>query len=64
MNMCGPALCGTALDHGPALCHIVQDFFVQNLYDDEYVWSLAMPHIAGQNCIALDKLAKLWTCAA
>jgi hypothetical protein len=42
------------------------NFFVQNLYEDDYVWSHAMlhstepwpsaiPHSAGQNCIALDK---------
>jgi hypothetical protein len=36
-------------------------FFVQNLYGDEYVWSSAMLYSAGQNCIELDKLVKLWT---
>jgi hypothetical protein len=39
----------------PAQCRIALDFFVQKLYKDEYVWSHAMPHNAGQN-IAMDKL--------
>jgi hypothetical protein len=42
-----------------ALCRVALDFFVQNLYKNEYVWSSAMPHNAGQSCIVLDKLVKL-----
>jgi hypothetical protein len=67
--MCCPMLCHIEQDHSPALCCIAhdhgpalaQDFFAQYLYGDEYVWSRAMPHSAGKNCIALDKLVKLST---
>jgi hypothetical protein len=30
-------------------------------YENESMWSSAMSQSAGQNCVALDKLVKLWT---
>jgi hypothetical protein len=40
----GPSLCRIAQDYGLALCRIALDFFLQNLFEDEYVWSRAMRH--------------------
>jgi hypothetical protein len=56
-----PALCGIALNHGSALCHIALDFFSQNLYKDEYVWPwacrIAPDHGPALCHIARDKIA-------
>jgi hypothetical protein len=45
--MCCPALCRIEQDYGQALFRTALDFFLQNLYEDEYVRSSALRQSAG-----------------